>query len=161
VTTRLAAVAGQRAPAALCAPALLCIPGTDAVVLEELMRLEAALEVLAYAAASASSLQGQRPAGVAEARKDDPQTAGIGPNGLRLDRRKFAQYSLRQSLQGAHLVRGGEGLWCVSSGASRWATESPKASAMRTRLSTERLRWPCSISLMYPKVRPVLAASAG
>jgi len=47
VTTRLAAVAGQRAPAALCAPALLCIPGTDAVVLEELMRLEAALEVLA------------------------------------------------------------------------------------------------------------------
>jgi len=114
-----------------------------------------------YAAASASSLQGQRPAGVAEARKDDPQTAGIGPNGLRLDRRKFAQYSLRQSLQGAHLVRGGEGLWCVSSGASRWATESPKASAMRTRLSTERLRWPCSISLMYPKVRPVLAASAG
>ena len=159
VTTRLAAVAGQRAPAALCAPALLCIPGTDAVVLEEAGG--SAGGVGHYAAASASSLQGQRPAGVAEARKDDPQTAGIGPNGLRLDRRKFAQYSLRQSLQGAHLVRGGEGLWCVSSGASRWATESPKASAMRTRLSTERLRWPCSISLMYPKVRPVLAASAG
>ena len=46
-------------------------------------------------------------------------------------------------------MRGEGALWCVSNGVSRWPTGSPKASAMQTRLSTERFRWPSSISPMY------------
>jgi len=60
-----------------------------------------------------------------------------------------------------HGVHEGEASYRVSSGVRSADTEIPNASAMRRRLSTETLRWPCSIWPMYVGFRPVLAARAG
>ena len=78
---------------------------------------------------------------------------------LRLARGQYFVYS-RAVCAENHLVEGGEELWRRSTGASRGATESSKASAMRRRLSTETLRWPCSMSQIYEAARRALAASA-